>query len=77
MRIQVASIANLIRMKTQSGRPQDIEDIQALEKPQESEAVQYFTDDYLKQCKAATPKQILIFLENYRLMQGVEKTERN
>jgi predicted nucleotidyltransferase len=32
LRIQVASIADLIRMKTQSGRPQDIEDIKALEK---------------------------------------------
>ena len=32
LRIQVASIAELIRMKTQSGRPQDIEDIKALEK---------------------------------------------
>lgn len=32
-------------------------------------AVQYFTDEYLKQCQSATPKQILDFLESYRLMQ--------
>jgi predicted DNA binding CopG/RHH family protein len=39
-------------------------------------AVQYFTDEYLEQCKAATPKQILTFLENYRLMQaGEDKTK--
>jgi hypothetical protein len=34
LRIRVASIADLIRMKTLSGRPQDIEDIKALEKMQ-------------------------------------------
>jgi predicted DNA binding CopG/RHH family protein len=40
-------------------------------------SVQYFTDDYLEQCKAATPKQILTFLENYRLMQaGEDKTKQ-
>ncbi len=35
-------------------------------------AVQYITDEYLEQCKSATPKQILTFLENYRLMQASE-----
>ena len=40
--------------------------------PERIKAVQYFTDEYLEQCKAATPKQILTFLENYRLMQGGE-----
>jgi len=34
--------------------------------------IQYFSDEYLKQCHAATPKQILTFLESYRLMQAVE-----
>lgn len=32
MGIQVASIADLIKMKKQSGRPQDLEDVAALEK---------------------------------------------
>lgn len=35
-------------------------------------AVQYFSDDYLAQCRTATPKQILTFLEHYRLMQASE-----
>lgn len=34
--------------------------------------VQYFSDEYLKRCRTATPKQILTFLESYRLMQAVE-----
>lgn len=34
LRIQVVSIADLIRMKTQSARPQDLEDIKSLEKLQ-------------------------------------------
>jgi predicted DNA binding CopG/RHH family protein len=32
--------------------------------------VQYFSDEYLQQCKGATPEQILEFLEQYRLMQA-------
>ncbi len=32
--------------------------------------VQYFSDDYLTQCRTATPKQVLTFLEDYRLMQS-------
>ena len=31
--------------------------------------VQYFSDEYLEQCRAATPGQIAEFLESYRLMQ--------
>ncbi len=34
--------------------------------------VQYFSDDYLEQCRTATPEQVLTFLENYRQMQGGE-----
>ena len=34
--------------------------------------VQYFSDEYLKQCHGATPKQVLTFLENYRQMQAGE-----
>lgn len=32
--------------------------------------IQYFSDEYLAQCSKATPKQVLTFLENYRLMQS-------
>ena len=40
------------------------------------DAVQYITEDYLAQCQSATPKQILEFLESYRLMQaGEDKTK--
>ncbi|HEC30011.1 MAG TPA: hypothetical protein ENI65_10545 [Gammaproteobacteria bacterium] len=30
--------------------------------------VQYFSDEYLEQCRQATPMQVLTYLENYRLM---------
>ena len=30
--------------------------------------IQFFTDDYLQQCRKATPEDILEFLENFRLM---------
>ena len=40
------------------------------------DTVQYISDDYLAQCQSATPKQILEFLESYRLMQaGEDKTK--
>ena len=39
-------------------------------------AVQYFSDEYLAQCQSATPKQILEFLESYRLMQSGEDKSR-
>ncbi len=32
--------------------------------------VQYFSDEYLKQCKDATPEAILEFLESFRLMNS-------
>jgi len=32
-------------------------------------SIQYFTDEYLKQCSQATPSQILAYLEQFRLMQ--------
>ena len=32
--------------------------------------VQYFNDEYLDQCRDATPEQILEFLESFRLMQA-------
>lgn len=34
--------------------------------------VQYFTDEYLEQCKKMTPKQILEFLEDFRLLNSPE-----
>ena len=35
--------------------------------------VQYFSDDYLAQSRKATPKQIVEFLEQFRLMQHTGK----
>ena len=32
--------------------------------------LQKFSDEYLQQTRHATPKQILAFLEQYRLLQG-------
>jgi predicted DNA binding CopG/RHH family protein len=32
--------------------------------------VQYFSDDYLQQCKDAKPEAILDYLENFRLMSS-------
>lgn len=32
--------------------------------------VQYFSDEYLQQCKGASSEQVLVFLENYRLLQA-------
>jgi len=32
--------------------------------------VQYFSDEYLEQCKDATPEAILDFLESFRLMNS-------
>ena len=34
--------------------------------------VQYFSEEYLAQCKQATPEQIIEFLENYRQLQAPE-----
>jgi predicted DNA binding CopG/RHH family protein len=32
--------------------------------------VQYFTDEYLEQCKKMTPEQILEYLESFRLLNS-------
>ena len=39
--------------------------------------IQYFSDDYLKRCKDATPDEILEFLENFRILvsQSQEKCQ--
>jgi predicted DNA binding CopG/RHH family protein len=34
--------------------------------------VQYFTDEYLQQCRAMTPDQIIRFLDEFRQLHGVE-----
>ena len=33
-------------------------------------AVQYFSDEYLQQCKAMTPEQIIGFLDDFRQLHG-------
>ncbi len=33
-------------------------------------SVQYFSDEYLNQCKALSPEQIVQFLEDFRLIHG-------
>lgn len=38
--------------------------------------VQYFTDEYLEQCKLMTPEQILQFLEEFRLLFAAQVAEQ-
>ncbi len=35
--------------------------------------VQYFTDEYLQQCRKMKPEQVLQFLEDFRELQKVRK----
>ena len=35
--------------------------------------VQYFTDDYLEQCRKMKPEQVLQFLEDFRELQKLRK----
>ncbi|MCI0658164.1 MAG: BrnA antitoxin family protein [Acidobacteria bacterium] len=35
-----------------------------------SRPVQYFSDEYLEQCRAMKPEEILEFLENFRSLHG-------
>ena len=39
-------------------------------------AVQKFTDEYLEQCRGASPQQIIEFLESFRQLQGSSKAEK-
>lgn len=39
--------------------------------------VQYFTDEYLEQCKGITPEQALTFLEQFRLLQQPNQPARS
>ena len=38
-------------------------------------AVQYFTEEYLEQCRGASPEAVLEYLENFRLMLAQESDE--
>ena len=38
--------------------------------------VQYFTPEYLAQCKQMTPEQILQFLEEFRLLFAAQAAEQ-
>jgi len=38
--------------------------------------VQYFSDEYLEQCKKMTPEQILGYLESFRLLNNPEDKTR-
>lgn len=40
-------------------------------------AVQYFTDEYLEQCRKMKPEQVLRFLEDFRELQKVRKPARS
>jgi len=39
--------------------------------------VQYFSDEYLEQCKKMTPEQIVRFLDDFRQLQGVQPESRS
>jgi len=39
--------------------------------------VQYFSDEYLEQCKKMTPEQIVRFLDDFRQLQGVQPETRS
>lgn len=41
-----------------------------------SRPIQYFSTEYLEQCKALTPLQIIEFLEDFRLMATSQQTTR-
>lgn len=39
--------------------------------------VQYFSDEYLEQCRALTPEQALTFLEQFRRLQQPNRAARS
>ncbi len=39
--------------------------------------VQYFTDEYLRQCREMKPEQVLRFLEDFRELQKARKTVKS
>jgi len=39
--------------------------------------VQYFSDEYLQQCREMTPDQIIGFLDDFRQLHGVETRSRS
>ena len=38
--------------------------------PEQARPVQYLTDEYLDRCRSMSPKEILQFLEGFRLLTG-------
>ena len=40
-------------------------------------AVQYFTDEYLRQCKAMTPEQIIGFLDEFRQLHATTTSSKS
>ena len=40
-------------------------------------AVQYFNDEYLQQCKAMTPEQIIGFLDEFRQLHGATTSSKS
>lgn len=39
-------------------------------------AVQYFSDDYLQQCREMTPEQIIQYLDDFRQLHGDRSNRR-
>ncbi len=75
LRLRIAAIDDLIEIKRKANRRQDREDIKALEKV-EMKAVQYFSNDYLEQCKSFSTEAILDYLESFRLLQQCNDKSR-
>ena len=40
-------------------------------------AVQYFSDEYLQQCREMTPDQIIRFLDDFRQLHGAETRSKS
>lgn len=40
-------------------------------------SIQYFSDDYLAQCRDMTPDQIIRFLDDFRQLQGSTQRSRS
>ena len=42
-----------------------------------SKALQYFSDDYLEQCKQMSPQQIADFIDEFRQLHGVNYKQKS
>lgn len=40
-------------------------------------AVQYFSDEYLQQCREMTPEQIIQFLDDFRQLHGADSRSKS